>query len=120
MDSVITHRQISFLRFVLNSPRKRLVAILSKNKQLLNHISDILLNILLLNIRVKSDIINKLKRHKRIIYQIVNKTTSDKSRLELLLKHSAIIKLITPLLKPIEKTLKNEPLYENVFNQRRR
>jgi phosphorylcholine metabolism protein LicD len=117
---MISPGSIRFLSFVLSSPRQRLISILSKNKQVVRHICDILLNILLLNIRVNSSVINKLKKHKRVIYLLVDKKTTDKTRAELLTKHLSITKTILPLLKAIETSLKNEPLYQDVSNKRRR
>jgi hypothetical protein len=108
---------LRFLKFVLESPSARRRSIISKNKQVVKHICDILLNILLQNISVKASVINKLKRHRKVIYTCVNKKTSDKTRKELLLRHPSILKTLATLLPSINKTLENEPLYQNVFNQ---
>lgn len=59
---------LRFLKFVLESPRARQKSIISKNKQVVKHISDILLNILLQNILVKPSVIVKLKQHRKTIY----------------------------------------------------
>jgi hypothetical protein len=104
---------LRFLKFVLESPRARQKSIISKNKQVVKHISDILLNILLQNILVKPSVITKLKRHRKAIYTCVNKKTSDKTKKELLIKHPSILKTLATVLP----TLQNEPLYQNVFNQ---
>ena len=108
---------LRFFKFVLESPRARQKSIISKNKQVVKHICDILLNILLQNILPKASVIKKLKHHRKVIYACVNKKTSDKTRQELLLRHPSILKTLATLLPSINKTLENEPLYQNVFDQ---
>ena len=82
IDQVIAHTMdpgsIRFLQFVLNSPRKRLVRIIQKNKQIVQNICDILLNILLQNISVQKQVICKLKKHCTAIYCLVDKKIRDK------------------------------------------
>ena len=108
---------LKFLKFVLESPPQRQTAIIGKNKQIVKQICDILLNILLLNVKVKPIVIKKLKQHKTVIYQLVNKKISDKKRQELLLHNRAILKIIATVLPSIYKSIQNEPLYQNVSNQ---
>ena len=121
IDKVVVHTMdsgsIRFLQFVLNSPRKHLVRIIQKNKQIVQNICDILLNILLQNISVQKQVICKLKKHHTAINCLVYKKICDKQQTTLLLKQIPILKVIAPMLKLIDKALHNESLYQNVSHQ---
>ena len=111
---------LRFLNFVTRSPEKRIIQILTKNDKLIQIICEILLNILLKNIKVDRNIINKLKKYKRVIYKLIDKRTSLRQRRQLLLKTWPIIKILSPLIPLIIKSFKNEPLFKNVPNHRSR
>ena len=108
---------LKFLKFVFESPHKRQISIINKNKQVVKHICDILLNILLQNITVKPIIITKLRRHRKAIYTLVNKRTTDKKRRDLLVHNPGILRTLATVLPSIYKSIHNEPLYQNVLNQ---
>jgi hypothetical protein len=107
---------VNFLHFISKSPEKRIIQILTRNKRVVKAICEILLNILLKNIKVDRRIAHKLEKHKHIIYELVDKHTSLHQRRRLLLKAWPIVRILTPILPLISKAIKNEPIFKNVFN----
>lgn len=111
---------VSFLNFISKSPEKALIKVLTKNERIVHLVCEILLNILLKNIKVDKRIIRKLRKYKRIIYKLVDKRTSLSQRRKLLLKSWPIVRILTPLLPLIGKSLRHVKLFQNVFNKRSR
>ena len=111
---------LKFLHFVSKSPQERLIKILTKNDKLVRLICEILLNIMVKNIKVAPHIIKQLKKHKRVIYKLVDKRTSITKRKRLLVKAWPIVAILTPLIPLIAKALKNEPLFKDVSHHRNR
>ena len=102
-------------------PVARQEALLRKNKNIVNLVTDILYNILYQNVVPSSPkLINELKTYKKDIYKLVDKKTSDKTRSEILIKHPQIIQAILPLLSSIDINLQNELLYEDVLYDKRK
>ena len=113
---------VKFLHFAFGGgiPLARQIALLRKNKNLVNLITDVIYNILYQNVVPSSpDIINDLKKYKKDIYKLVDKKTSDRTWSEILIKQPQIIKSILPLLPSIDINLENEPLYEDVSGKRK-
>ena len=73
-------------------------SLLQKDPKILKTFIDILFNIAHFNITVPQDIINKLKKHRQVVYKLFQKRTSDKTRATLLGNNLDIIKIILPLL----------------------
>lgn len=113
---------VKFLHYAFAGgvPLARQINLLHKNKNLVNLVVDVVYNILYQNVVPSSpDIINDLKKYKNEVYKLVDKRTSDKSRSQILIKNPEIIKTILPLLPSIDKSIVNEPLYENVSGKRK-
>lgn len=111
---------IKFVDFVLTSPRSRLLKILKSNKQVIGVIAEIVLNILLKNIKVKPHVARRLRKYRRALYKLVNPAISIAKKRHILTSNVQLLHILSPLLPGISKSFKDEPLYENVSHHRRR
>jgi hypothetical protein len=110
---------LRFLKFASKSPNQYIIQVLSKNRKIVNLVCEILLNILLKNIKVDRRIINKLRKYKRIIYRLVDKHTHIRERRQLLQKTWPILKILSPIIPTVIKSLKNAQLLKNVLGHGR-
>ena len=111
---------MNFLKFVLGSPRRKLVKFLTKNRQVVIVIAEIVLNILLKNIPVKPEVAKKLRKYKRILIKLADASISIAQKGKLLKANGKLLLILAPLIPHIAASLKHEPLYQNVSHHRKR
>lgn len=111
---------LKFLKFVLDSPHKRLLKIIQSNHKVIGVVGEVVLNILLKNIPVKPEVVRKLRKYKRVLYALVDPNVNSKKKIKILTRNIKLLKVIAPLLPLIINSLQNEPLYENVSHHRKR
>jgi len=115
-------KTLGFIHFAFTKlSKKRQDLLVKRNKQVVALIVDILYNIANNNIVPRdTSTINNLKKERRHIYKLFERSTSHNKKSKILIQRSNIIKAILPLLPSIRKTIQNEPLYEDVSYKRRR
>ena len=93
---------LNFLQFLdKKSSQKQLVRIITQHKNIVLLITEILYNILHNNINVSPSLLQQLKRHRRLIYKIVDKRTSLVKRRRMLIKGWPIVHTLLPILPSI-------------------
>ena len=83
-----------FLLFVLKSPRKRLVKIIQSNQHVVDVVAEIVLNILLKNIPMKSKFVRRLRKYKHVLYKLVEPGISIARKRKLLSQNSKLLHIL--------------------------
>jgi hypothetical protein len=97
MDNV--KRYSSFIKRIITAPdhiRKRLLQ--TSNKNIIKAIAEIILNIVQKNIPTSVSLLKQLKKHKRIVYSIVD-SKGFEARRRILVNNSKFLSLLAPLFK---------------------
>jgi hypothetical protein len=97
MDNV--KRYSSFIKRILTAPdpiRKHLLK--TSNLNIIKAISEIILNVVEKNITLSTTALKKLKKHKKVIYSIVD-SKGFETRRHILVKNSQLLPILIPLFK---------------------
>ena len=82
----------SFIKRIVTAPKLiRIKLLQSSNFDIIRAIAEIVLNILNKNLPVSSTVITRLKKHKKILYSLVESKKSLRQRREILIKYSDVI-----------------------------
>ena len=92
-------RYSSFIKRIITAPdpiRKRLLQ--TSNLNIIKAIAEIILNVVEKNITVSPSLLKQLKRHKKVIYNIID-SKGFEARRHILINNSKFLSLLKPLFK---------------------